>query len=87
MTIIGIQHAEIAALVTVFPNPSAGQFRIEGKNVVWTGLTVFNALGQPVHRDVTSNCNLNLTFLPKGVYLLRIESADLGFIQKLIQIQ
>ncbi|MBL0019865.1 MAG: T9SS type A sorting domain-containing protein [Bacteroidetes bacterium] len=87
MTIIGIQNAEIAALVTVFPNPSAGQFRIEGKNVVWTGLTVFNALGQPVHRDVTSNCNLNLTFLPKGVYLLRIETADLGFIQKLIQIQ
>ena len=70
--------------VSLFPNPNNGQFAIKGVLEGCFGsilLNVINAIGQVVYTDITIPTNgaidkeIDLTALPKGVYLAQI-SAD-----------
>ena len=61
-----------------FPNPSQGQFSIEGSGLV----TVTTLLGQIVMTDWIDG---KASFvLPKGIYLVRLESGNTISIDKLI---
>lgn len=62
--------------VSIFPNPASEFIQVEGveRNVSYT---IMNATGSPVLKGTTGdNQKVNLTFLPEGMYFLRIHSED-----------
>lgn len=72
------------ANVSIYPNPSAGVFNIEGLQAN-TEVTVTNAQGQVVFSgDISSNGLLDMTAQPKGVYFVRLINEEEMMIQKVI---
>lgn len=80
----GIDSEKIDGTLTIYPNPTEGEVSIQipstlkGSNVT---VTLVNALGNVVNQFELNNVseieNLNLGNLPKGLYLLKLNS-DLG---------
>jgi len=76
---IGGYDESFKAVLTFFPNPSSGRIRIslpESGSFLNT-IEIFNILGQSVYQGVISSfdqsyLNLDLSFLPKGIYYLRM---------------
>jgi hypothetical protein len=70
--------------MTVFPNPANDNVTVTAPEL--NSVTLYNALGQKVLRAVATNgiCNLNLTGLQKGLYLIKAETSLGNNIQKLI---
>jgi hypothetical protein len=90
-----IQHS--ASNINIFPNPSSGIFQItfpssSNQKTNYT-LEVINTLGQTVfataikqaapdiHRD---DFNLNVSFLPKGIYVLKINDGITAVCSKFV---
>ncbi|MFI5150151.1 MAG: T9SS type A sorting domain-containing protein [Bacteroidia bacterium] len=62
--------------IRVFPNPSDGQIQIQTTDISQGKiLHIFNLTGQDIYNQKIDQGNtvLNLGFLPKGVYLLRLD--------------
>ncbi|WP_171025504.1 PKD domain-containing protein [Hymenobacter jeollabukensis] len=61
---------------TAFPNPSTGAVSLRGDFRQFTEVEVHDVLGRPVYRRrlsaVAGELRLDLTSLPRGVYLLRL---------------
>ena len=73
----------------VYPNPSSGLVQIELSHPALVGqqLTVFNAFGQP-HQIVSTSAQfaLDLSEIPKGVYVLRLDT-DAGPVYRQLILQ
>jgi len=73
---VGIEESPEPQRLNVYPNPSAGVFTVESDvSIAGALLTVFNAEGEEVVRmsNLTGNAlTLNLTMLPKGIYVVRV---------------
>ncbi len=79
------QNEEKTDAIRVYPNPTKGTIYILGAS--HSSVSIYNSIGNMVafHEDFTSNF-LNLSNLPKGVYLMKIEKTDRTVIQKKIVI-
>jgi hypothetical protein len=77
-----------SAVVSIFPNPSDGLFRVDlnGKEVV--SVVVFNLSGQQVlslgKTQLSANPEIDMTAFPRGVYLVRINDGNKAYVEKLI---
>jgi hypothetical protein len=88
-TAIGEQTKEVS--VSVFPNPSNGEFTLEltsAKSIV-ADMNITNSLGMKVYaeKNVSVNGkvvkNLSLSNLSSGIYLLTLQNGDLKITQKI----
>ena len=88
----GIGEKSKDVTVSVFPNPSNGEFTLElnsAKTVV-ADLSITNSLGMNVYaeKNVTVNGktvkNLNLTSLGSGIYLLSLQNGEMKITQKIL---
>jgi PKD repeat protein len=87
---IGAKSKDVA--VSVFPNPSNGEFTLElnSVNSVVADLTITNNLGMKVYAEnaVAINGktvkNLNLTSLSSGIYMLSLQNGDMKITQKIL---
>lgn len=89
---IGIDELDQRENMVLIPNPTSGEFRIhhkEGKGDI--EVTVFDGKGLPVHKaaftscpDGSSECTINLGYLPKGVYMVAILRGNKQFMKKLV---
>ena len=71
---VGIPENEVSFdAVTIHPNPTNGFVRIEG--ITATEVQVYNAMGQRL-KTVQNTNEIDMGYLPKGVYLLRIKATD-----------
>ena len=71
---VGIPENEASFdAVTIHPNPTNGFVRIEG--ITATEVQVYNAMGQRL-KTVQNTNEIDMGYLPKGVYLLRIKATD-----------
>ena len=72
----------------VFPNPSKGKFSINfsKKPIANTKIEIYNVLGQSVYTSKTKLklVQLNLSYLQKGIYLIKIEDSNTSTVKKLI---
>ena len=70
--------------VTVFPNPANDNVIVTASKL--NGVTLYNTLGQVVLKASAPNgiCNLELSDLPRGLYLIKADAATGNSIQKLI---
>jgi hypothetical protein len=67
--------------VEAFPNPTKGKVQLA--NIPMNAkVSIFNAVGQPVGPSVSATMTVDLSYLPKGWYLLRVEN-ELGAIRTL----
>lgn len=88
----GIGEKSNDVTISVFPNPSNGEFTLElnsAKNVV-ADLSITNNLGMKVYveKDVAVNGktskNLNLSSLGSGIYLLTLQNGELKITRKIL---
>jgi PKD repeat protein len=89
-TAIGEKSKDVT--VSVFPNPSQGEFTLElnSAKMIVAGLTITNSLGMKVYAesDVTVNGktvkNINLSNLSSGIYLLTLQNGEMKITQKIL---
>ena len=70
--------------MTIFPNPANETATVTAPGL--SSVVLYNALGQEVLKATATNgiCNLNLSGLQKGFYLIKAETSLGNSIQKLI---
>ena len=61
---------EFSAEAQLYPNPTTGQFTVEGANVA--KVEVYNLVGQKVHEAEGKTISINATEWNKGIYLVNI---------------
>jgi len=75
----GINPVQLSGKVTlIYPNPFNDQLTIQSESLDEHLIQIFNATGQVVHEFKTSKTatNLNLGWLNKGVYFMKINSPN-----------
>jgi hypothetical protein len=83
-TTLGLSKNSNDSYISVYPNPSNGNFNIEiDENLIGAKASIFNLLGQKV-RDFDLNATTTNQFLNKGIYLLEIEKEGSKSSKKLI---
>ena len=65
-----VGFAEFSTKLHVYPNPTTGQFTVEGANVA--KVEVYNLVGQKVHEAEGQVVNINAADWNKGIYLVNI---------------
>lgn len=88
---VGMPEAGITG-ITVYPNPGNGNYRISfsGETDGQVNLRIANLLGKTVYeRQIPANGKteqtIDLTALPDGIYLLRVESRGSCMVTKIVQ--
>ncbi len=58
----------------VFPNPSTGRINIQGVDLEKTNIQLFSVVGKSIlNYSVEENQTINLSFLPEGIYFLKLD--------------
>ena len=72
----GVNNVTTKGTFTVYPNPANSVLNITGSNI--TSVTINNLLGQTVytHEYNSSQVQVNVADLPKGMYLVRINGSE-----------
>ena len=73
--------------IPVYPNPSNGIYYIDTQNYDVESWSVSNLNGQILAKQIQSAQSgvIDITDFPKGIYILRVETAKNQLIQKLIK--
>jgi Secretion system C-terminal sorting domain/Concanavalin A-like lectin/glucanases superfamily len=73
----GVQQVGVNGVMSVYPNPSRGNFVIAGiANGMTAHAEVLNAVGQVVYSNTVNSNETVHTDLPNGVYMLRVRADD-----------
>ena len=65
-----VSVSEISAETKLYPNPTSGNFTVEGANVA--NVEVYNLVGQKVYQEQGSVVNIDASQWNKGIYLVNI---------------
>ncbi len=83
-TALGLSIKSIDNNISVYPNPSLGNFNIEiNENLMDSKATIYNLLGQKI-KDFDLKTPTTNQYLNKGTYLLEIEKSGVKTTKKLI---
>lgn len=74
-----------AQLLQIFPNPARDyvQFQLPN-NLLNVKYSIYNLQGSKVKEGIYNNANLNISTLPKGIYIVRATSKSENFVGKLV---
>jgi polyhydroxybutyrate depolymerase len=79
-----ISESHVAAVTTIYPNPSKGHFKLEFQGDEMKTILITNSLGHKV-QDYTCSCSKMGFYLDqKGIYILTIVQGDQVISKKLI---
>lgn len=87
---VGFYEYSGVASINIYPNPTTGMIDIVSSGIPDAMLNIFNTQGAVIRSEflnsnVTSFCkHLNLSYLPKGIYLIRVSNAKESMMNKLI---
>ncbi len=83
--VLGTGENELSK-VAVYPNPSSGIVNVSiPENIKVYGSGLFDAAGKNINNVRLVNGSLDISFLPKGVYLLRVETSEGVLTRKIIR--
>jgi uncharacterized protein YuzB (UPF0349 family) len=71
--------------VIIYPNPSSGLVTIEISNSIVRKIEIKNIVGEPIHQSAIKwldNKQIDLSALPKGLYLINIYIGDIFYVEK-----
>ncbi|HET6226994.1 MAG TPA: T9SS type A sorting domain-containing protein [Bacteroidia bacterium] len=78
-----------AFAVTIYPNPSAGVFKLDAEQAV-TSIEVYNTLGEVVYKNTNVDAKqttIDISAQPKGLYFMKVANATGEVINKNITVQ
>lgn len=85
-TVLGLEEIDTANSLYIYPNPAENNITIELKDG-YNSLICYNMLGEvvkSVNSISESISNLDVSDLPKGIYLINIQKGDFSFSEKLV---
>jgi len=85
--ITGIGEENYDPLLRVYPNPSAGNFRISTQGIpAIQEITVYNVLGQVIYKDIpkAGKYEFQLFDMPKGVHTVVVKSKSRNYTKMII---
>ena len=74
-----------AATISVYPNPTTGELKIDNGQFTIENFKIFNVMGQIVMQgtDVINGiCTINVSHLPSGMYYLKMENKTVKFVKE-----
>lgn len=82
-----VEITQSSESVTVYPNPNNGLFTIDGKNIKNSIGRIFDVTGKMISEFHINNniTSIDLTSQPKGIYFVKIESANRTIRKKIIR--
>jgi hypothetical protein len=80
----GITSSTASATQLLFPNPSTGTVTIQGSQLTGGLARVINSNGNVVAEQNLSSSTIDLSGLPKGLYMVQVNSDQSLFTQKLV---
>ncbi|MCA1762288.1 MAG: T9SS type A sorting domain-containing protein [Cryomorphaceae bacterium] len=84
--VLSVENPRSEIALNVFPNPSTGNITLESESPL-KRISVFDAVGRLVFRESIqnkTNQQLNLSHLPKGLYLLQISGQEFEKTEKVV---
>ena len=86
MLIASVRDENLAANVSIFPNPTNAFFTIKTENLQIKNLKIFSVLGQQVYENnvIQANTNIDISHLSKAIYVLKIETERGTLTKKLV---
>lgn len=86
-SMVGLSKHVINKDITIFPNPTNGKFTITSETSQISNLAIHNAIGDVVYSQQNTNLNnqIDLSFLPQGIYLVSVESNKIRKTMKLVK--
>lgn len=80
---MAVQDVNQEVQFAVYPNPATDVVRVKTQEVI-KSINVFNTQGKLV-KTVASQNEVNVNDLPKGVYMIKVETANNSFTKKIIK--
>ncbi|NTW33844.1 MAG: T9SS type A sorting domain-containing protein, partial [Bacteroidetes bacterium] len=85
---VGVNEYSNTSELKVYPNPSTGIVNIISNGFTTNAnLNVYNLQGQSVYSETISggsNNQINLSYLPKGVYMIKVSNNETNLISRLV---
>lgn len=84
-TVTGFHKQKTASAILVYPNPANGSLNIQAENQI-EGIEIYNQLGERV-KEVNTIQSTEARFqvnLPKGIYLLKVRTADKVYTNRIV---
>ena len=73
------------SVIKIYPNPvSNGKFYIDSNINLEKDITIFNTLGQQVQKSKASNEGIDVSYLSKGTYFVKITEEGISVTKKLV---
>jgi len=79
----GIGHKQ-SDEISVFPNPSNGQFSVTFGNLVASNVRIYNLSGEVVYDEEVATATINIEGLNVGIYILKANTASGTYTKKLM---
>jgi hypothetical protein len=85
-TVTSAREENLAERISIFPNPAHAFFTIKTENLPIKNLKLYSVLGQQVYQnvDIQANTSIDISHLPKAIYVLQIETEKGMIVKKLV---
>ena len=83
MTNVGLEESVIRN-IKLFPNPTTGILNIESKSTI-LGISIYDLVGREVLDKKTKLNSVDLSTLPKGVYLVKIKTEQGEVVKRVVK--
>ena len=83
---VGVDEIELKNSISVFPNPSNGLFQIHSSQYEISKVTIYNVQGEKIYESQSPfyQSAINIISQPKGIYFLKVQSADKVYTEKVV---
>ena len=80
---LGIIENSFSTAVTIYPNPSNGQFTVKSNNII-TAIEVYNVIGEKVFSIHNPQSEIDLSNQTNGIYFMKIYDERTILIKKIV---
>jgi len=79
-----IYEIDLNSIISIFPNPTTSEFNITGFEGIIDEISIFNRLGQRVFHEIKPGNNIDVSWLPPGMYIVEVRWNERRVREKLI---
>ncbi len=84
-SVVSVQESNSITDLDVFPNPTSGLIQIDVVPGLFQTVTLFNLQGQALVPATSLQTQMDISHLPKGVYLLRLDGTGDSTVKRVVK--